>query len=174
MRKILFRCERRGRNHFFNEREITFLDIVPPKGHVRSTIRRRRVNLPYEIPIISMRVKFPIGTYNLNGFLQASMLHLFKPSACPLRFASGTHLFFQRNCFYFPQCRHGLAGSAKPCRFWHGQTSNPKVSLRTSWRLLRRLIGENLFHAVCQRWGSCGSSILNRSPPCNPNWDCFF
>ena len=22
--------------------------------------------------------------------------------------------------------------------------------------------------------GSFGSSILNRSPPCNPNWDCFF
>ena len=50
----------------------------------------------------------------------------------------------------------------------------PKGKPGTSWRLLRRLIGENLFHAVCQQWGSCGSSILNRSPPCNPNWDCFF
>src|ERR1700722_5648421 len=46
------------------------------------------------VPITSMRVKFPISTYNLNGFLQASMLHLFKPSACGLLFCSGGDLFF--------------------------------------------------------------------------------
>jgi disulfide bond formation protein DsbB len=76
--------------------------------------------------------------------------------------------------FLFFTVQAWLGYLTKPCRFWHGQTSNPKGKPGTSWRLLRRLIGENLFHAVCQRWGSCGSSILNRSPPCNPNWDCFF
>ena len=70
------------KNVFFNEREITFLDIVPPKGMCEAQSRAKRgISLPYEspwVPIISMRGKFPIGSYNLNGFLQASVLHLSK------------------------------------------------------------------------------------------------
>jgi hypothetical protein len=56
------------------------------------------------------------------------MLHLFKASPCPLRFASGTHLFFQCN-FFYSTVQAWLGWLTKPCRFWHGQTSNPKVSL---------------------------------------------
>jgi hypothetical protein len=133
--------------------------------------------LPYEslwVPIISMRGKFPIGTYNLNGFLQASMLHLFKASPCPLRFASGTHLFF-RCVVFFIFHRAGMAWLAhQTMSFLAWTDEQPKGKPGTSWRLLRRLIGENLFHAVCQQWGPCGSSILNRSPPCNPNWGLLF
>ena len=85
----------------------------------------------------------PTGIYYLNGFLQASMLHLFKASPCPLRFASGTHLFFQCNFFYFPQCRHGLAATSQTVSVGHERNEQPKGKPRTSWRLLRRLIGES-------------------------------
>ena len=57
-----------------------------------------------------------------------------------LRFGDAS--IFYCNRFYFPQCRHGLAGT--PNRVVDmNETSNPKVSLEP-WRLLRRLIGEEL------------------------------
>jgi hypothetical protein len=84
----------------------------------------------------------PIGTYNLNWFLQACMLHLFKASPCPLRFGDAS-IFFQCNVFYFPQCRHGLATSSQTVSVGHERNEQPKNKPRTSWRLLRRLIGES-------------------------------
>ena len=109
-----------------------------------------------------MRGKFPIGIYYLNGFLQASMLHLFKPSACPLRFASGTHLFF-------PQCRHGLATSSQTVSVGHERNEQPKGKPRTSWRLLRRLIGESRDPCRFVSYGTlAGCQYSNRACLANP------
>ena len=125
----------RMKNFFqMKEKEIALLDIVPANRLSRRQSRAEGEGflIPYGtpwVPIISMRGKFPIGTYNLKGSLQASMLHLFKASPCPLRFASGTHLFFQMNIFLLSTVQAWLGYLTKPCRFWHGQTSNPKVSL---------------------------------------------
>jgi hypothetical protein len=95
------------------EREIAFLDIVPANRLCRRQSRAEGEGflIPYGtpwVPIISMRGKFPIGTYNLNGSQQASMLQLFKASPCPLRFASGTQLFFQM-CVSFIVHSAGMA-----------------------------------------------------------------
>ena len=97
------------------------------------------------------------------------MLHLFKPSACPLRFASGTHLFFQCNCFYFPQCRHGLAATSQTVSVGHERNEQPKGKPRTSWRLLRRLIGESRDPCRFVSYGTlAGCQYSNRACLANP------
>jgi hypothetical protein len=153
-------------NHSFSEIKSTSSDIVPAKGCVEDNPERSEgFLLPYEslwAPIISMRGKFPIGIHYLNGFLQASMLHLFKPSACPLRFASGTHLFF-------PQCRHGLATSSQTVSVGHERNEQPKGKPRTSWRLLRRLIGESRDPCRFVSYGTlAGCQFSNRACLANP------
>ena len=92
----------------------------------------------------------------------------------PFASLRGRIYFFRCKCFLFSTVQAWLRLAHQTMSFLAWTDEQPKGKPGTSWRLLRRLIGENLFHAVCQRWGSCGSSILNRSPPCNPNWDCFF
>ena len=123
------------RNLFFNEREITVFrhSSAQRRCAKHNPERSEGLVLSYQslwVPIISMRGKFPIGTYNLNGFLQVSMLHLFKASPCPLRFASGTHRFFFNVMFFiFHSAGMAWLPPAKPCPWDMNETSNPKVSL---------------------------------------------
>ena len=160
----------KGRNHSSNEREITFLDIIPAKGCVEDQSRAKRViSSSLWVPIISMRGKFPIGTYYLNGFLQASMLHLFKASPCPLRFASGTHLFF-RCVVLFIFYSAGMAWLPhQTMSFLAWTDEQPKGKPRTSWRLLRRLIGESRDPCRFVSYGTlAGCQFSNRACLANP------
>ena len=100
-----------------------------------------------------MRGKFPIGIYYLNGFLQASIISMgsYRHLCCiysrlrlvPFASLRGRIYFFNVIFFYFPQCRHGLAASSQTVSVGHERNEQPKGKPRTSWRLLRRLIGEN-------------------------------
>ena len=62
----------------------------------------------------------PIGIY--VAFIQGFAL---SPS---LRFGDAS-IFFNEIFFLFSTVQAWLGYLTKPCRFWHGQTSNPKVSL---------------------------------------------
>ena len=77
-----------------------------------------------------MRGKFRKGTYNLNGFLQASMLHLSKAfGLVPFASLRGHIYFFNEYCFIFHSAGMAWLPPAKPCPWDMNETSNPKVSL---------------------------------------------
>ena len=95
------------------------------------------------------------------------MLHLFKPSACPLRFASGTHLGLIVELFIISPCRHGLATSSQTVSVGHERKRATKGKPENPWRLLRRLIGESLRSMPFrQLWDCCRLPILKQSLPC--------
>ena len=101
------------------------------------------------------------------------MLHLFKASPCPLRFASGTHLFFQCNIFYFLTVQAWLGSSSQTVSVGHERNEQPKGKPRTSWRLLRRLIGESWIHAVSSAMGLLQVANTQTEPALQIQLICF-
>ena len=77
--------------------------------------------------------------------------------------------FFQCNFFYFQQCRHGLATSSQTVSVGHERNEQPKGKPRTSWRLLRRLIGESRDPCRFVSYGTlAGCQYSNRACLANP------
>ena len=103
----------------------------------------------------------PTGIY--VAFIQAFGL---SPS---LRFGDASIFSMYINCFYFPPCRHGLAATSQTVSVGHERNEQPKGKPRTSWRLLRRLIGESRDPCRFVSYGTlAGCQYSNRACLANP------
>jgi hypothetical protein len=102
----------------------------------------------------------PIGIY--VAFIQGFAL---SPS---LRFGDAS-IFFDVMFFIFHSARHGLAATSQTVSVGHERNEQPKGKPRTSWRLLRRLIGESRDPCRFVSYGTlAGCQYSNRACLANP------
>ena len=71
--------------------------------------------------------------------------------------------------FIISPCRHGLAATSQTVSVGHERNEQPKGKPRTSWRLLRRLIGESRDPCRFVSYGTlAGCQYSNRACLANP------